>query len=524
MLLVAIVLLPVIGALLCALAGRVSAKSARVTALAVAILELAISLPLYALIRVGPYSVNYAWNRYFGLSFFLTADGLATTLVTLTGVLTIIAVMISWHEIRERVASFHVWLLLLQTGILIVFLARDLLLFYFGWELMLIPMFFLIGVWGHEDKLYSAIKFFLFTFTGSIFMLVALLYVYFQHQQQTGTYSFALSDLLTTHLSAREQWWVFLGLFVGFAVKVPLVPVHTWLPDAHTQAPTAGSLILAGLLLKTGVYGILRIAQPIAPLGALAFTPLVIALALFGIYYGAIAAFAQRDFKRLVAYSSISHMGFVILGLFIGNAAGFQGAVLQMVNHGLATGALFLIAGMLQERTHTRKFDMFGGLWKQMPAMGGFLAFFALASLGIPATGNFIGELYVIGGAFSVNFALGALASLGVLFAAAYSLRIFVATMHGPEQGFFKNLADTDARENWALGILAAALLVVGFYPRVVTKPLFFTPDEIVPKAQRPATSIADMPEFKNVKPAQPGWARMEHASPHRSHSPGGRE
>lgn len=468
-----ILLIPIVGAVIIWLAGRVNSQFVRFAALAVTMLDFAASVALMIMVREGSVAVRHTWIPSFGISFLLIVDGLSAVLILLTTLLGVIAVMISWREIQEKVAAFFIWLLMLQTGILVVFMARDLMLFYFGWELMLVPMFFLIGIWGHEDKLRAALKFFLFTFTGSIFMLVAMLYVYFRHTAQTGIPTFELAALMQTHLSWQEQWWVFLGLFLGFAVKVPLFPFHTWLPDAHTQAPTAGSLILAGLLLKTGVYGIVRIAIPLAHDGAISFTPAIIFLAVFGIFYGAIAAFPQRDFKRLVAYSSISHLGFVVLGLFAGGS-GFQGAVLQMVNHALATGALFMIAGMLQERTHTRSFEMFGGMWRDMPAMGAFLLFFAFASLGIPGTGNFIGELYVIGGAFTRNPWLGGITAFGVLFAAIYSLRAFCAVMQGPSTHSFRHLTDSSIRENLALGILAFCLIVIGFYPRVITRPLSY--------------------------------------------------
>ena len=493
-LLLSLLLIPLLGTALVGLSGRVDRLFPRVATLIIMIADLAVSILLMARTAGGPVQVIRPWIPSFGVSFNLYVDGLSALLILLTTFLGVVAVVISWNEIKEKVASFHIWLLLLQTGILIVFMARDMMLFYFGWELMLVPMFFLIGVWGHEEKLYSAIKFFLFTFTGSIFMLLALLYVYFQHAAQTGVLTFDLTQLLQTNLSSTAQTWVFLGLFVGFAVKVPLFPLHTWLPDAHTQAPTAGSLILAGLLLKTGVYGIMRITIPMAPDAAIYFTPWIIGLAIIGIFYGAMAAYPQRDFKRLVAYSSIAHLGFVILGVFVGNAAGYQGAVLQMVNHGLATGALFLIGGMLQQRTHTRLFEMFGGLWRQMPILGGFLLFFSFASLGIPGTGNFIGELYVMGGAFTYHPLVGALTVFGILFAAAYSLRIFLATMHGVETTAFKNLPDANPRESLALGSLVALLVAIGFFPNLVTGPLYFPPDLTVPQAGRATTPAMVMP------------------------------
>jgi len=490
MLLSLLLFIPLLTAIICAMGAKVGAPIVRWTALVGTLLDLALAAVLLARVQEGPITLRHEWVPQFGLSFYLYADSLAALLVLLTALLGVVAVLISWAEISERVSSFHVWLMLLQLGILIVFLARDALLFYLGWELMLIPLFFIIGVWGHEDKLRAAYKFFLFTFTGSIFMLVALLYVYFRHAALTGTYTFGLDELLATKLSVAEQWWVFLGLAIGFAVKVPLFPLHTWLPDAHTQAPTAGSLILAGVLLKTGVYGLIRIAMPLAPQAVEVFTPVAIALSFIGIFYGAIVAFAQRDFKRLVAYSSISHLGFVVLGLFVANAAGYQGAVLQMINHGLATGGLFLLAGIIQHRAHTRNLDMFGGLWKLAPVMGAFLLFFAFASLGIPGTGNFIGELYVIGGTFQYSKWLGAVCATGVLFAAAYSLRLFVITMHGPANRPWRSFSDLHGHEVLSLAILTICLVLIGLFPSLVTSPLYAPPDNVVPRTGREQETI----------------------------------
>lgn len=464
--------LPVLGALVSALAGRVSPDGARWAALTSMMAGFVVSLIMAVEAASAPLVLNVSWIESFGVRLHLVMDGFATVMILLTTFIGVIAVLISWKEITERVAAFHVWVQLLQVGILIVFIARDLMLFYFGWELMLIPMYFIVGVWGHENRLYAAFKFFLFTFTGSVFMLVAMLYVYYQHALQTGAYTFDLAALMTTQLTTREQFWVFLGLFVGFAVKVPLIPFHTWLPDAHTQAPTAGSLILAGLLLKTGVYGLIRIANPIAPEGAAALTSLIVVVSVFAIFYGAICAFAQSDFKRLVAYSSISHLGFVMLGVYVFNDLGLKGAVLQMVNHGLATGGLFLIGGMLYERIHTRNFDMMGGLWERIPILGGFLLFFAMASLGLPGTGNFVGELYVIAGAFASHWLLGTLALCGVLFAAVYSLRVFQSSMHGSRSPLIDKCHDCGLREVAALGSVSVILVAIGFFPALVTAPL----------------------------------------------------
>lgn len=482
-LLVSILLVPVIAALVVGLAARLSNTAVRITALVAMLADLVLAAVLFISVKDGALGGSHAWMPSFGVNFSLYADGLSAILILLTAVLGVVAVLISWDEIEVRAGSFHMWLLLLQTGILLVFTARDMMLFYFGWELMLIPMFFIIGGWGHEDKLRAAVKFLLFTFTGSIFMLLSLLYLYAQHYHATGTASFGLPELIKTGaaLSVREQILVFFGLFIGFAVKVPLFPLHTWLPDAHTQAPTAGSLILAGLLLKTGTYGLLRVAIPLVPQGALALAPLAISCALVGIFYGALVAFAQRDLKRLIAYSSISHLGFVVLGIFVANSAGVQGAVLQMVNHGLATGALFLIAGMLQHRTHTRLFENFGGMWARIPVIAAFLLFFSFATLGLPGTGNFIGELYVIGGAFTRNYALGGAAAFGVLFGAVYALRLFTGTMQGPVSERLKPMPDSNVTEGISLGVLAAALIIIGFFPSSVTDLLSAPPANIIP-------------------------------------------
>ncbi len=488
MILVLLLLVTVVGAIMCAIAGRAGHSAVRWTALTVTLVDVALAVGLFMSATQQPLSFRVPWIPQLGIWFHLAADSLAALMVLLTAILGVVAVLISWEEIEKRSGAFHVWLLSLQTGILLVFLARDALLFYFGWELMLIPLFFIIGIWGHEDKQRAAYKFLLFTFGGSIFMLVALLYVYVQHALQTNVLSFEIDELQRTKLNAAEQWWVFLGLFIGFAVKIPLFPVHTWLPDAHTQAPTAGSLILAGVLLKTGVYGLIRVAFPLAPAAAETFAPLIIGLSFIGIYYGAIVAFAQRDFKRLVAYSSISHLGFVVLGLFVGNQAGYAGAVLQMVNHGLATGGLFLLAGIIQHRAHTRNLDIFGGLWKFAPAMGAFLLFFSFASLGIPGTGNFIGELYVIAGTFKLDPQLGALCAFAVLLAAAYSLKLFVATMYGPAQRPWRNFKDLHLHEVIALGVLCVGLVGIGLYPRVITRTLSYPPNPPTTSSFRQAT------------------------------------
>lgn len=497
-LITATIALPVLGAILAALASRLGGNSPRWIALITMASNLAISLALLVQAATGPVVSSQPWMTSFGAAFLLEADGLSAVLVVLTNILGLAAVVAGWDEIRSRVTGFHVWLLLLITGVLLVFLSRDALLFYFGYELMLIPSFFLIGMWGRDQLSGAAMKFFLFTFAGSIFILASFLYVYFAHGTQTGTYTFALAELTQTSLSQREQWWIFLGFLIGFGVKVPLVPLHSWLPDTYGFSPTPVTLLLAGVVSKTGAYGLFRFAFPMAPTGLADWALVVQALAMIGILYGAVVAFGQSDFKRLIAYSSVSHMSFIMLGLFVGNAPAIQGAVLQMVTHGLATGALFVIAGALQRRADTLSLDMFGGLWRAMPVLGGFLLFFAFASLGLPGTGNFIGEVYIVGGVFTENAFLGTLAAIGVLLAAVYSLKLFRSTMHGPESAPSRVMPDVNSGEITVLGSLAALVVVLGFYPSLVTGPLFYPPDRIVPAS----SSAAVTPSVASPAPA----------------------
>jgi len=472
-LLLLLLAIPLVGAVFVALAGRVSNGAVRATALATLLIDLVLAYTVLVEAKFRPVVTQLPWIPSINATFSLQADWLSAVLVLLTAAMSVVAVIASWREIQERVASFHVWILLLQVGVMLVFLARDLILFYIGWELMLVPVLFLIGSWGTGRKEFAAFKFVLFTFTGSSFMLASFLYIYFRHAAQTGLYTFELSQLLGTPLMAREQWWVFLGLLIGFGVKIPLIPLHTWLIDAYPNAPTAGSLLLSAVLSKTGVYGLLRFTFPFGPDVFPDFKWLLIVLSLIAIFYGAWCAFSQYDVKRLIAYSSLSHLGFITFGLVFENRAGYVGSVLQMVNHGLTTAGLFMLAGMLQERLRTRDFELLGGLWAKAPGMGGFLLFFCLASLGIPGTGNFIGELFIVGGAMEFRWWAGALTAVGVFFGAAYSLRLFTATMHGPTTALAPDVTDSTPRENLVLGILAVALIALGFYPRAISNELY---------------------------------------------------
>jgi NADH-quinone oxidoreductase subunit M len=376
-------------------------------------------------------------------------------------------VLASWTEITEAAGFFHWNLLWILAGITTVFLAMDLFLFYFAWELMLVPMYFLIAVWGHENRTYAAIKFFLFTQLSGLLMLVAILALYFIHHAATGVYTFGYADLMGTALPPGAGMPIMLGFFIAFAVKLPAVPFHTWLPDAHTQAPTAGSVILAGLMLKTGAYGMIRFVVPLFPGPAREFAPVAMALAAAGILYGAVLAFAQSDLKRLVAYTSVSHLGFVMLGVFAWNPLALQGAVITMICHGISTGGLFILVGALQERTHTREMDRLGGLWDTIPRFSGAAMVFALATLGLPGLGDFVGEFLVLLGVYRANLTVAIMAAIGVLLATFYALRFMGRAFQGSNVHNWR-LPDLSAREALAAGVMIAALVWLGMYPRPI--------------------------------------------------------
>ena len=403
----------------------------------------------------------------FGIHFHLGVDGLSLLLLALTFFLGVMSVLCSWTEIREHIGFFHLNLMWILAGIAGVFLALDLFLFYFAWELMLIPMYFLIAIWGHEHRIYAAIKFLLFTQLSGLLMLIAILALYFMHYQATGVYTFQYGDLLGTPLTPVAERWIMLGFVLAFAVKLPVVPLHAWLPDAHAEAPTAGSVILASLLLKTGAYGLLRFVMPLFPNAAQEFTPIALILAVIGIVYGAVMAFAQTDLKRLVAYTSVSHLGFVLLGIFSWNSLGLQGAVMTMICHGLSTGALFIMVGALQERTHTRDMDRMGGLWTTMPRLSGAALFFALASLGLPGLGDFVGEFLVLLGSYQISVGITVVAAVGILASTFYALRLVQRVFHGENTQRWQ-LPDLSPREGLIVAPMIVGLLWLGLYPQPV--------------------------------------------------------
>ena len=414
---------------------------------------------------------NFNWISQFGIRFHLALDGLSLALLLLTYFLGIVAILSSWTEIRQRAGFFHFNLLWVLAGITGVFLAADLFVFYLFWELMLVPMYFLIGIWGHERRIYAATKFFLFTQLSGLLMLIAIISLAVLHQHATGVFTFDYEQLLNTTLSPRSARLLMLGFFVAFAVKLPAFPFHTWLPDAHTEAPTAGSVILAGLLLKTGAYGLIRFVLPLFPGPSRELAPLMMTVGVIGILYGAVLAVGQTDLKRLVAYTSVSHMGFVLLGIFAGNEIALEGAVIQMISHGISTGALFVLAGLLQERMHTREISQMGGLWETMPALSGAGLLFAMASLGLPGLGDFVGEFLVLLGAYRANISLTVVATLGLLAATLYGLRFAQGAFHGPNLRHW-SLPDMRLREWTILGSMILCLLWIGLYPQPVLNTL----------------------------------------------------
>ena len=409
------------------------------------------------------------WIPEFGINLHLALDGLSLVMILLTFFLGIIAVIISWKEINSRVGFFHFNLLLILAGIIGVFLSLDLFLFYFFWELMLVPMYFLIGIWGHENRTSASNKFFLYTQASGLLMFISILALYFVHGQATGLYTFDYQQLLGTKMADSTGLLIMSGFLAAFLVKLPVVPLHNWLPDAHTEAPTAGSLILAALLLKTGAYGLLRFIVPLFPLASKTFAPAGMLLGVIGILYGAKLAFAQTDLKRLVAYTSVSHMGFVILGVFSFNELAYQGVVMQMIAHGISTGALFILVGQLYERIHTRDLNKMGGLWEKAPALGAMGLIFSMASLGLPGLGNFIAELLILIGVFKTSILMSCLASAGLIAATIYSLRIVQKVFFGNKNKDWE-MNDLTVREKAVSALLVIVIVGLGLFPQPVFK------------------------------------------------------
>jgi NADH-quinone oxidoreductase subunit M len=475
-----IVFLPLACALLVMLLpGRLTRPFAAVAALA----EAALAVPLWwRFDRANPgwqFLERRDWLPMWGAEYRLAVDGVSLLLVLLTVVLTVIAIVGAFSAVDKRPKEFFALLLALETGMLGTFLAGDLLLFYVFWEAMLIPMYLLIGVWGGQRRVYAAVKFFIYTMVGSLLMLVAILWLYFHNQAATGTATFALDAFYQLPLKPAEQTWLFLAFALAFAIKVPMFPFHTWLPDAHVEAPTAGSVILAAVLLKMGTYGFIRFAIPLFPDASAQFTPWIVTLAIVGIWYGALVAMVQPDLKKLVAYSSVSHLGFCMLGMYAMNAQGMAGAMMQMLNHGVSTGALFLLVGVIYERRHTRLISDFGGLWKPLPVYASVFLIVMLSSIGLPGTNGFVGEFLVLLGAFRHTPAWAAWAAVGVILSAVYMLWMFQRVMFGPvTHAENETLKDLSGRER----LVFAPLLLLIFWMGVAPQPFL---DRMQPALER---------------------------------------
>lgn len=466
----ALVMSPAIGALLLS-AFPASAKSAqRMAATLVSLVPLAIALQLWARFDIDArgfqFVVQAPWIPEFGVSWFLGIDGISLLLILLTVVLTPLVLFSAPQSIHQRLKAYLVSMLLLECAMLGTLAALDVLLFYVFWELMLVPMFVIIGVWGGPRRVYAAIKFVLFTMVGSLPMLAAILYLGLHHAEIGGGLSFALTDLYVSRVTGPPEHWLFLAFALAFAIKVPVWPFHTWLPDAHVEAPTGGSVILAGVLLKMGTYGFVRFLLPLFPQAAAAWAPVLGVLAVIGIVYGALVAMVQPDMKKLVAYSSVSHLGFVVLGIVSMNGVALSGAVYQMVAHGLSTGALFLLVGVIYERRHTRLISEFGGLWKQTPRYAVCFLVVMLASIGLPGLCGFVGEFLILVGAFRASPVLAAFAVTGVVFGAAYMLRMYQRVMFGEVDAKNGELEDMTRSEMLILAPVLALIVVLGVYPR----------------------------------------------------------
>jgi len=476
-LLSSVLFLPLLGAIVLAGFPRQRANALRWGALVVMLVTLAVSLALYprfdAALPGMQLSEQVAWISSLGISYHIGVDGISLPLVLLTTFLSPIALLGAWQSIHTQVKEFAIFMLLLETAMLGAFLALDLFLFFIFWEAMLIPMYFIIGIWGGDNRLYATVKFILYTMSGSAVMLVAILALYLFHQRFSGQLSFDLFDLYRVPLSLRQQKWLFLAFFLSFAIKIPLFPLHTWLPDAHVEAPTAGSVILAGVLLKMGGYGLIRFCLPLFPEAVAVYAPTIAWLAIIGIVYGALVAMVQPDVKKLVAYSSVSHLGFVVLGILSRQMAGLQGSIIQMVNHGLSTGALFLLVGMLYDRRHTRLIAEYGGLWRPMPLFAVFFLVVMFASIGLPGLNGFVGEFLILLGTFEFNRLFAVLAALGIILGAVYMLWMYQRVMYGDithEEN--RHLSDLSGREIALLVPVLLLIVWIGVYPRPFLRPM----------------------------------------------------
>ena len=473
-----LIALPLAGALLLLLIRDDEEHEALIRRVALVISGLVFAETLLLWTRFDPTSADFqfverhAWIPSFGISYFVGVDGISLLLLVLTGVLTPLALLSAWRSVRIRVRAFCIVMLCLESAMMGVFVSLDLFLFYAFWDAILIPMYFLIGVWGYERRVYAASKFLLYTMAGSVLMLVAIVGLAAFHLASTGYYTFDLLVLQEIDIPGNLQMWFFLAFALAFAIKIPIFPFHTWLPDAHVEAPTAGSVILAGVFLKMGAYGLVRFAFPLFPIAAAYCAPFLAGLAVVGIVYGALVAMVQPDLKKLIAYSSVSHLGFVVLGITAMNTQGLQGAVYQMLNHGVTTGGLFILVGMLSDRRHTRLISEFGGLKHVMPRLVAAFLVVTLASIGLPGLNGFVGEFLILLGAFQWSPRVAACAAVGIVLSATYMLWMFQRVNYGPVSESNRSLSDLDSRE-WAMVVPVIALaILMGVLPNLFLRPM----------------------------------------------------
>jgi NADH-quinone oxidoreductase subunit M len=498
-----LIFFPILGAIILLFINKENGRALRWVTLIFSLIEFIFSLPLFFTFESKTAAMQFVedwwWIQSYGISYKLGIDGISLLLVLLTTFLTVLCILCSWTAITFRVKEYMISFLFLETGMIGALVALDLILFYVFWEVMLIPMYLLIGIWGDpKRRIYAAVKFFLFTMAGSVLMLVAILILYFINHKTTGKATFDVLELYQLGIPVGAQYWLFGAFALAFAIKVPMFPFHTWLPDAHTEAPTAGSVILAGVLLKMGTYGFIRFAIPLFPKAAFDLLPVVSILALIGIIYGALVSMMQPDLKRLVAFSSVSHLGYVMLGMFSFNMQGVEGSIYQMLNHGISTGSLFLIVGMVYERRHTRMIAEFGGLSKVMPIYAVFFMIVTLSSIGLPGTNGFVGEFLILLGVFRSNVVYGVLAATGVVLGAAYMLWMFQRVMFGkitrPEN---EKLKDLNAREITILVPMVIMIFLMGIYPKLFFSKMDVTVEKFLKDVKGKVEMKADLPSPK---------------------------
>jgi NADH-quinone oxidoreductase subunit M len=468
MMLAWLLVVPLLGGVLAWPAARLHPRAPALVSLAALALDLALAVPLLHA-APGGWLENFSapWIPEFGMNFRLGLDGMSWLLTVLTIILGGFAVVVSWREISYKPGFFHANLMFSLAGTIGVFLALDMFLFFYFWELMLVPMYFIIAIWGHENRRRAAIKFFLFTQGSGLLILLSILALAFRYQRLTGSLTFDYFTLVQNPPGGTFGFLVMLGLFIAFVVKLAAFPVHIWLPETHTEAPTAGSVILASILLKTGAYGLLRFVVPLVPTAAHEIAPAALWLGVASILYGAVLAYGQSDLKKLIAYTSISHMGFVLIGVFVFNTIAWQGVVMLLVAHGVSTGALFIIVGSVQHRLHSRDLSRMGGLWTDVPRLSSFGTFFILAAMGLPGLGNFVGEFLILRGAWTVSPLVTTFAAIGLIPAALYSLIAVQRAFHGPADKA-RNIPDFGLRENAMMLALAAAIIWLGVAPQPV--------------------------------------------------------